>query len=56
MIRSLGKSLSLPQLRIGMLAGPAARVESCARTLEWDCLRVGVASQEAALAALDRPA
>ena len=55
-IRSLGKSLSLPQLRIGLLAGPAARVEACTRTLEWDCLRVGVASQEAALAALDRPA
>ena len=26
-IRSLGKSLSMPQLRIGMLAGPAARVD-----------------------------
>jgi len=52
-IRSLGKSLSLPQLRIGMLAGPAAHVEACARTLEWDCLRVGVAPQEAALAVLD---
>ncbi len=51
-IRSLGKSLSLPQLRIGLLAGPAARVESCARTLEWDCLRVGIAAQEAARAAL----
>jgi len=54
-IRSLGKSLSMPQLRIGMLAGPAVRVEACARTLEWDCLRVGVAAQEAALAALDGP-
>ena len=51
-IRSLGKSLSLPQLRIGMLAGPAARVASCALTLEWDCLRVGIAAQEAARAAL----
>ncbi len=54
-IRSLGKSLSMPQLRIGMLAGPAVRVEACARTLEWDCLRVGVAAQEAALAALSGP-
>lgn len=54
-IRSLGKSLSLPQLRIGFLAGPAAHVEACARTLEWDCLRVGLPAQEAALAALTGP-
>lgn len=54
-IRSLGKSLSLPQLRIGIVAGPAARVEPCSRTLEWDCLRVGVAAQEAALAVLEGP-
>ena len=54
-IRSLGKSLSLPQLRIGMLAGPAAHVEACSRTLEWDCLRVGVAAQVAALAVLEGP-
>ena len=54
-IRSLGKSYALPQLRIGFLAGPAARVEACARTLEWDCLRIGVAAQEAALAALTGP-
>ena len=52
-IRSLGKSLSLPQLRIGMLAGPAKHVETCTRTLEWDCLRVGLAAQEAALAVLN---
>lgn len=54
-IRSLGKSLSLPQLRIGIVAGPAARLELCANTLEWDCLRVSVAAQEAALAVLDGP-
>ncbi|MCY7301994.1 MAG: pyridoxal phosphate-dependent aminotransferase [Thermoleophilia bacterium] len=54
-IRSLGKSLSLPQLRIGFLAGPSEHVEACTRTLEWDCLRVGVAAQAAALAALDGP-
>ena len=54
-IRSLGKSHSLPQLRIGFLAGPLARVEACTRTLEWDCLRVGIAAQEAALAALTGP-
>lgn len=54
-VRSLGKSLSLPQLRIGLLAGPAKYIESCARTLEWDCLRVGVAAQEAALATLHGP-
>ncbi|MGI8973845.1 MAG: pyridoxal phosphate-dependent aminotransferase [Gaiella sp.] len=51
-IRSLGKSLSMPQLRVGLLAGPAARVEACARVLEWDCLRVGITAQVAALAAL----
>lgn len=54
-IRSLGKSLSLPHLRIGVVAGEAARIDACARTLEWDCLRIGVAAQEAALAALDGP-
>lgn len=51
-VRSLGKTLSMPQLRIGLVAGPAGLVERCAETLEWDCLRVGVASQTAALAAL----
>ena len=41
-IRSLGKSLSMPQLRLGLLAGPAKRVAGCTRTLEWDCLRVNI--------------
>ena len=54
-IRSLGKSLSMPQLRLGIVSGPAPRVDSCADALEWDCLRVGVAPQEAALAALGGP-
>ena len=54
-IRSLGKSLSMPQLRLGFLAGPAERVARCTRTLEWDCLRVNIASQEAARAALEGP-
>lgn len=54
-VRSLGKSLLMPQLRIGLVAGPAADVEACARTLEWDCLRVNAASQAAALAALSGP-
>jgi aminotransferase len=54
-IRSLGKSLSMPQLRLGFLAGPAERVSRCTRSLEWDCLRVNIASQEAARAALDGP-
>lgn len=54
-IRSLGKSLALPQLRLGCLAGPADLVERCLATLEWDCLRVGIASQTAALAALAGP-
>ena len=55
MIRSLGKTLSMPQLRLGFLAGPAERVAACQRTLEWDCLRVNLASQEAARAALEGP-
>ncbi len=54
-VRSLGKSLLMPQLRIGFAAGPADVVEVCVRTLEWDCLRVGVAAQAAALAALSGP-
>lgn len=52
LVRSLGKSLSLPTLRLGLLAGPAERVDRCAELLEWDCLRVGVAAQHAAIAAL----
>jgi aspartate aminotransferase/aminotransferase len=52
-IRSLGKSLSMPQLRLGLLAGLDEQVARCTRTLEWDCLRVNVASQEAARAALE---
>jgi aspartate/methionine/tyrosine aminotransferase len=54
-VRSLGKSLSMPQLRIGIVSGPTARLAPCAAALEWDCLRVGVAAQEAALAALCGP-
>ena len=54
-IRSLGKSLSMPQLRLGFLAGPAELVARCTRALEWDCLRVNIASQEAARAALEGP-
>lgn len=51
-VRSLGKSLSMPQLRVGLLAGSADLAARCAETLEWDCLRVGIAAQTAALAAL----
>jgi len=54
-IRSLGKSLSMPQLRIGIVFGPAGHIARCARTLEWDCLRIGLAAQEAALACLEGP-
>lgn len=54
-VRSLGKSLAMPHLRLGLLAGPAELVGRCAETLEWDCLRVGIASQTAALAALRGP-
>ena len=53
-VRSLGKSLSLPQLRLGIVSGPrAASVAECARALEWDCLRVDLAAQTAALAVLE---
>jgi aspartate/methionine/tyrosine aminotransferase len=54
-VRSLGKSLAMPHLRLGLVAGPADLVERCAVAFEWECLRVGVASQEAALAALRGP-
>ena len=54
-VRSLGKSLSLPQLRLGIVSGPPARVAACARALEWDCLRVDLAAQTAALAVLEGP-
>ena len=54
-IRSLGKSLSMPTLRAGIVAGPAAPITACARTLEWDCLRVNLAAQVAAVAALEGP-
>jgi aspartate/methionine/tyrosine aminotransferase len=55
LVRSLGKSLSLPQLRLGIVSGPEHLVESCARTLEWDCLRIDLAAQTAALAVLEGP-
>lgn len=54
-VRSLGKSLSLPQLRLGIVSGPKTHVAACARALEWDCLRVNLAAQVAALAVLDGP-
>jgi aminotransferase len=54
-IRSLGKSLAMPQLRVGIVSGPSSRLAPCSRTLEWDCLRVGLAAQEAARAALAGP-
>ena len=52
-VRSLGKSLALPQLRLGIVSGPSARVSECARALEWECLRVDLAAQTAALAVLE---
>lgn len=54
-VRSLGKSLAMPHLRLGLVAGPAGLVERCAVAFEWECLRVGVAPQVAALAALRGP-
>lgn len=55
LVRSLGKSLAMPHLRLGLLAGSADLVARCVETLEWDCLRVGVPGQVAALAALRGP-
>jgi aspartate/methionine/tyrosine aminotransferase len=55
LVRSLGKSLSLPQLRLGIVCGPEHLVEPCARTLEWDVLRVDLVAQAAALAVLEGP-
>jgi aspartate/methionine/tyrosine aminotransferase len=55
LVRSLGKSLSLPQLRVGLVAGPSDLVEPVAIGLEWDVLRVGLPQQAAALAALEGP-
>ena len=55
LVRSLGKSLSLPHLRVGLVAGPRELVDGVALALEWDVLRVGVAPQVAAAAVLDGP-
>jgi aspartate/methionine/tyrosine aminotransferase len=55
LVRSLGKSLSLPHLRLGAVAGPASLLDGVAAALEWDVLRVSLGSQVAALAALDGP-
>jgi aspartate/methionine/tyrosine aminotransferase len=55
LVRSLGKSLLLPHLRLGVVAGPAALADGVAGALEWDVLRVGLAPQVAAIAALDGP-
>lgn len=55
LVRSLGKSLSLPHLRVGAVAGPAALLDGVAEALEWDVLRVSLASQAAAIAVLDGP-
>ncbi len=55
LVRSLGKSLSLPHLRLGAVAGPRALVDGVALALEWDVLRGGIAAQAAAVAVLDGP-
>ena len=54
-VRSLGKSLSMPQLRLGIVSGPEHLLAPCARALEWECLRVDAVAQEAALAVLTGP-
>ena len=53
LIRSLGKSLSLPHLRLGLVAGPRHLLDAIACALEWDVLRVGSAPQAAALSVLE---
>ena len=55
LVRSLGKSLSMPQLRLGIVSGHPRLLEPCATTLEWDVLRVDLAAQTAALAVLEGP-
>src|SRR5688572_4665125 len=55
LVRSLGKSLSLPHLRVGLVAGPRELLDGVALALEWDVLRVGLAPQVAATAVLDGP-
>lgn len=55
LVRSLGKSLSLPHLRLGLVAGPPDLVDGVALALEWDVLRVGLAPQAAAVAVLEGP-
>jgi aspartate/methionine/tyrosine aminotransferase len=55
LVRSLGKSLSLPHLRLGAVAGPSALLDGVAVALEWDVLRVGLAPQVAGIAVLDGP-
>jgi aspartate/methionine/tyrosine aminotransferase len=55
LVRSLGKSLTLPQLRLGIVSGAAHHIAACVPTLEWDCLRVDLAAQTAALAVLEGP-
>jgi aspartate/methionine/tyrosine aminotransferase len=55
LVRSLGKSLAMPNWRIGFVAGPEALVDRCLRELEWDVLRVGHIVQAAAAAALAGP-
>jgi aspartate/methionine/tyrosine aminotransferase len=55
LVRSLGKSLAMPNWRIGFVAGPEALVDRCLRELEWDVLRVGHVVQAAAAAALAGP-
>jgi aminotransferase len=55
LVRSLGKSLAMPNWRIGFVAGDGEIVDRCLRELEWDVLRVGHVVQRAAAAALDGP-
>jgi aspartate/methionine/tyrosine aminotransferase len=55
LVRSLGKSLSLPHLRVGLVTGPPDLVDGVALALEWDVLRVSLPGQVAAAAVLDGP-
>ena len=55
LVRSLGKSLSMPAWRIGFVAAEPPVIDACLRELEWDVIRVGHVAQRAATAALEGP-
>jgi aspartate/methionine/tyrosine aminotransferase len=53
LVRSLGKSLAMPNWRLGFVAAEPAVIDACIGELEWDVIRVGHVAQRAATAALE---